>query len=52
MPSVLGAALLIAVPSSWINRRMLSLPPLVFIGRVSYSWYAALNIQVQHIQKG
>jgi peptidoglycan/LPS O-acetylase OafA/YrhL len=39
VPSVLGAALLIAVPSSWINHRMLSLPPLVFIGRVSYSWY-------------
>jgi peptidoglycan/LPS O-acetylase OafA/YrhL len=39
VPSVLGAAILIAVPSSWINRRILSLPPLVFIGMVSYSWY-------------
>ena len=39
LPSVLGAALLIAVPSSWINRRALSFAPLVFIGRVSYSWY-------------
>jgi peptidoglycan/LPS O-acetylase OafA/YrhL len=37
--SVLGTVLLIAVPASWINRRMLSLPPLTFIGRVSYSWY-------------
>jgi peptidoglycan/LPS O-acetylase OafA/YrhL len=39
LPSVLGAAMLIAVPASWINRRLLSLPPLVFIGKVSYSWY-------------
>jgi peptidoglycan/LPS O-acetylase OafA/YrhL len=39
LPSVLGTALLIAVPASWINRRLLSLPPLVFIGKVSYSWY-------------
>jgi peptidoglycan/LPS O-acetylase OafA/YrhL len=37
--SVLGTVLLIAVPSSWINRRMLSLPPLTFVGRISYSWY-------------
>jgi len=39
LPSVLGTALLIAVPSSSINRRALSLRPLVFIGRISYSWY-------------
>ena len=39
LPSVLGTAMLIAVPASWINRRLLSLPPLVFVGRVSYSWY-------------
>lgn len=39
LPSVAGAALLIALPASWINRRALSLPPLRFIGRVSYSWY-------------
>ena len=39
LPSVLGAALLIAVPSSFFNRRLLALPPVVFIGRVSYSWY-------------
>lgn len=39
MPSVLGTAILIALPSSFVNRRLLALPPLVFIGRVSYSWY-------------
>jgi peptidoglycan/LPS O-acetylase OafA/YrhL len=37
--SVLGTVLLIAVPSSWINRRLLSLAPLTFVGRISYSWY-------------
>ncbi|MGA3129439.1 MAG: acyltransferase family protein [Terracidiphilus sp.] len=39
LPSVFGTALLLAVPSSWINRRALSFGPLVFIGRISYSWY-------------
>jgi peptidoglycan/LPS O-acetylase OafA/YrhL len=39
LPSVAGAALLIALPGSWISRRLLSLPPLTLIGRVSYSWY-------------
>ena len=39
LPAVLGTAMLIAVPAGWINRRLLSLPPLVFVGRVSYSWY-------------
>jgi peptidoglycan/LPS O-acetylase OafA/YrhL len=39
LPSVLGTVMLIAVPASWINRRLLFLPPLVFVGRVSYSWY-------------
>jgi peptidoglycan/LPS O-acetylase OafA/YrhL len=39
LPSVLGTAMVIAVPASWTNRRLLSLPPLVFIGKVSYSWY-------------
>ena len=39
LPSVLGTALLIAVPASWINQRLLSLSPLVFIGRISYSLY-------------
>jgi len=37
--SVLGTALVIGCPSSWVNRRFLSLPWLVFIGRISYSWY-------------
>ena len=39
LPSVLGTALLLAVPASLINRRLLSLPMLTFLGRVSYSWY-------------
>ena len=39
LPSVLGTALLLAVPESWVSRRILSLPPLVYIGRISYSWY-------------
>ena len=39
LPSVLGTALLLAVPASCINRRLLSLPPLTFLGRISYSWY-------------
>ena len=39
LPSVLGTALLIATENSWINRRLFSLAPVVFIGRVSYSWY-------------
>lgn len=37
--SVLGTVLLIASPTSSINRRLLSLLPLTFIGRISYSWY-------------
>lgn len=39
LPSVLGTALLLAAPQSWVSRRILSLPPLVSIGRISYSWY-------------
>jgi len=39
LPSALGTALIIASPEGWINRRLLSLPPLVFIGKISYSWY-------------
>lgn len=39
LPSVLGTAMIIAVPTSWINRRLLSLSPLVFVGKVSYSFY-------------
>jgi len=39
LPSVLGAAAAIAVPASWVNRKLLSASPLVFIGKISYSWY-------------
>ena len=39
LPTVLGTALVLAVPQSWISRKLLSLPPLVYIGRISYSWY-------------
>ncbi len=39
LASVLGTALLIGAPSNWINKRLLSLRPLTFIGRISYSWY-------------
>ncbi len=39
LPAVAGAALAIAVPGSWINRRLLSALPLRFIGKISYSWY-------------
>ena len=39
LPSVFGTALVLASPESWINRRLLSMLPLVFIGRVSYSFY-------------
>jgi peptidoglycan/LPS O-acetylase OafA/YrhL len=39
LPSVVGTTMLLAVPGSWINRRLLALPPLVSIGRISYSWY-------------
>lgn len=39
LPSVLGTALLLATPSSWISKRLFSLPPLVFVGRISYSLY-------------
>ena len=39
LPSVLGAAMTIATPDCWVNRSALSFSPLVFIGRISYSWY-------------
>jgi peptidoglycan/LPS O-acetylase OafA/YrhL len=39
LPSVLGAVMLLAGPKSWINARLLSLQPLVFVGRISYSLY-------------
>ncbi len=37
--SVLGTAILIQTQASWINRRALSLQPVVFVGLISYSWY-------------
>ena len=39
LASVLGTALLIAVPKSWFNQKLLAFSPLVFIGKISYSWY-------------
>ena len=39
LPSVVGTALVLGVPASWMNRRLLSAPGLVFIGKISYSWY-------------
>lgn len=39
VPSVIGTAMIIASPTSWINRRLISFSPLTFIGKISYSWY-------------
>jgi peptidoglycan/LPS O-acetylase OafA/YrhL len=39
LPSVLGTVLFIAGAASWINRKLLSVAPMIFIGKVSYSWY-------------
>lgn len=39
LPSVMGTAMLMSTSRSAMNRRVLALPPLVFIGRISYSWY-------------
>jgi peptidoglycan/LPS O-acetylase OafA/YrhL len=39
LPTVAGAAALIATPASWINRRLLPWRPLNFVGKISYSWY-------------
>lgn len=39
MPSVAGATILLATPQGWINRRVLSTAPMVYIGKVSYSFY-------------
>ena len=39
LPSVVGGALLLSSSGAWVNRRLLSLPPLVYVGRVSYSFY-------------
>ena len=37
--SVIGTAMLIQTRASWINRCVLSLQPVVFVGLISYSWY-------------
>ena len=39
LPSVLGTVLFIAGGASWINRKLVSVAPMVFIGKISYSWY-------------
>ena len=39
LPTIVGASLLIATPASLINRRCLSIKPLVFVGKISYSLY-------------
>lgn len=39
LPAVVGATLLIATPSSWINSHILASSPARFIGKISYSWY-------------
>lgn len=39
LPSVLGAAALLATPMAFVNRVVLSSPPLRFVGRISYSLY-------------
>jgi peptidoglycan/LPS O-acetylase OafA/YrhL len=37
--AVLGTALLINTQTSWVNTRLLSNRPIVFVGLISYSWY-------------
>ncbi len=37
--SVVGTAMLMQVPQSWINRNLLSISAIVFVGLISYSWY-------------
>jgi peptidoglycan/LPS O-acetylase OafA/YrhL len=39
IPSVLGTVLVLSSPASWTNRSILSLQPLRFIGKISYSLY-------------
>jgi peptidoglycan/LPS O-acetylase OafA/YrhL len=37
--AVLGTTLLINTQTSWVNTRLLSNRPIVFVGLISYSWY-------------
>jgi len=39
LPSVLGTGLVISTSASWMNATILGSMPLVFLGRISYSWY-------------
>lgn len=39
LPSVLGSAVVIAFAGGWTNRKVLSLVPFTFLGKISYSWY-------------
>lgn len=39
VPSVIGVAFLLVTPAALVNRRLLSLRPLRFVGRISYSLY-------------
>jgi peptidoglycan/LPS O-acetylase OafA/YrhL len=39
LPPVLGALILIWAETSTVNRVALSAPPVVFVGKISYSWY-------------
>ena len=39
LPCVLGATLVLAARDNWINRKILSLPPMTYVGRISYSLY-------------
>jgi peptidoglycan/LPS O-acetylase OafA/YrhL len=39
LPTVIGSALVIATPRSWLNTSVLSNRVFTFVGRISYSWY-------------
>jgi peptidoglycan/LPS O-acetylase OafA/YrhL len=39
IPTVIGTALVLLTPAGWMNKRVLSWRPIVFVGRISYSWY-------------
>jgi peptidoglycan/LPS O-acetylase OafA/YrhL len=39
LPSVLGTVLAISARLGWVNRNVLSLRPLTYVGKVSYSFY-------------
>lgn len=36
---VFGAAMIISTKNSWLNKKILSSPPFVFVGLISYTWY-------------